>query len=92
MNLEEYAQQLFQDILAESDADGQFIEDTFFQKATELLVEAGELECADRAAYKSPSKGIRVDGYGGDPEDTAGILSLNRVRFSRQARYQAIGW
>ncbi len=76
MNLEEFARNFLQDVLAESDADGQFIEDVFFQKACELLMEAGELDAADRVPYRAPARGIRVDGYGGDPIEAARTLNL----------------
>lgn len=70
MTIEEFAAAFRQDIVAESDADGQFLEDVFFQKFCEHLLEAGELDSADRVAYRgSPGRGIRVDGYGGDPAD-----------------------
>ncbi len=76
MDLDEYAQVLMQDVLAESDADGEFSENVFFQKACELIVDSGELESADRVHFKTP-RGIRVDGYGGDPsENNDGTLSL----------------
>ena len=65
-----------QDVLAESDADGQFVEDVFFQKSCEQLMEAGELDAADRVPYRAPARGIRVDGYGGDPVEAAGTLNL----------------
>ena len=76
MDIEEFAREFLQDVLTESDADGQFVEDVFFQKSCEQLMEAGELDAADRVPYRSPAKGIRVDGYGGDPADTAGTLNL----------------
>ena len=76
MDLEEFAQDLLQDVHAESDADGEFLEDVFFQKSCDQLTEAGELETADRVPYRSPARGIRVDGYGGDPSDSSGTLSL----------------
>ena len=76
METEEFAREFFQDILAESDSDGQFVEDVFFQKSCELLMEAGELDAADRVAYRAPTRGIRVDGYGGDPRDASHTLSL----------------
>ncbi|MXX90998.1 MAG: AIPR family protein [Boseongicola sp. SB0677_bin_26] len=76
MKIDEFAREFFQDLLAESDADGQFVEDVFFQKSCEQLMEAGELDSADRVAYRAPAKGIRVDGYGGDPAETAGTLNL----------------
>ena len=76
MDVEEFAREFLQDVLAESDADGQFVEDVFFQKSCEQLMEAGELDAADRVPYRSPAKGIRVDGYGGDPAEAAGMLNL----------------
>ena len=78
MTLEEFAHEFFQDILAESDADGQFIEDVFFQKFCEHLMEAGEIDSADRVPYQGPhGRGIRADGYGGDPAiDDSDIFSL----------------
>ena len=76
MDVEEFAREFIQDVLAESDADGQFVEDVFFQKSCEQLMEAGELDTADRVPYRSSTRGIRVDGYGGDPAEAAGTLNL----------------
>ena len=76
MDVEEFAREFLQDVFAESDADGQFVEDVFFQKACEQLMEAGELDAADRVHYHVPNRGIRVDGYGGDPNEAAGTLNL----------------
>ena len=70
MTIEEFAGEFLQDVVAESDADGQFLEDVFFHKFCEHLMEAGELSSADRVPYQGPpGRGIRVDGYGGDPAD-----------------------
>ena len=78
MALEEFAREFFQDVVAESDADGEFMEDVFFQKFCEHLMEAGEIDSADRVPYLGPpGRGIRVDGYGGDPAlDESDTLSL----------------
>ena len=78
MTIEEFAATFRQDVFSESDADRQFHEDVFFQNFCEHLLEAGELDSADRAAYRGPpGRGIRVDGYGGDPaEDDSDIFSL----------------
>ena len=70
MTVEEFALAFRQDVAAESDADGRFSEDVFFQKFCDYLLDAGDLDSADRVAYRGPSgRGIRVDGYGGDPVD-----------------------
>lgn len=76
MEINDFAQELLQDVLAEADADGELREDVFFDKACAYLQEAGELDTADRVPYRSPYRGIRVDGYGGDPRDASGTLSL----------------
>jgi len=78
MTVEEFAGEFFQDVHAEADADGQFVGDVFFEKFCEHLMEAGELDSAERVAYQGqPGKGIRVDGYGGDPaEDGSDTFSL----------------
>ena len=78
MAVEEFAREFFQDVVAESDSDGEFMEDVFFQKFCEHLMEAGEIDSADRAPYLGPpGRGIRVDGYGGDPAvDESDTLSL----------------
>lgn len=82
MQLEEFAREFFQDVVAESDASGLFLEDVFFQKFCDHLMEAGEIDSADRAPYQGPpGRGIRVDGYGGDPamddSDTLNLLVLD---------------
>jgi Abortive infection phage resistance protein N-terminal domain len=58
-----------------ADAGGHYAEDAFFELFCEQLVEAGELETADRAPY-APPRGMRVDGYGGDPLAADGVLGL----------------
>ena len=91
MEIEEFARDLLQDVLAEADADGQFCEDVFFEKACECLMEAGELDTADRVPYRSPTRGIRVDGYGGDPREASGTLSLIVLDFDANPTGRLIG-
>ena len=74
-SLEVFHHEFFQDIHSAADADGRYVEDTFLYLFCQHLEEAGELETADRVQYLSP-RGIRIDGYGGDPADTDGVLSL----------------
>ena len=87
MTVEEFARDFFQDIVAESDADGRFMEDVFFQRFCEHLMEAGEIDSADRVPYQGPpGRGIRVDGYGGDPAlDDSDSLSLLVLDFQPSA-------
>jgi len=84
ITIDEFNRDLFQEILAEADADGRFVEDVFFEKFCEYLTDAGELDTADRADYRGRAgSGIRVDGYGGDPIDSSGTLSLIIADFNQ---------
>ena len=86
MTIQEFADAFRQDVLAEADAGQQFREDVFFDKACAYIVEAGDLDTADRAPYWHPTRGIRVDGSGGDPSDSAGRLSLIGLDFHTDPR------
>ena len=76
--LHEYHQNLMADIRREADASGVLMVEAFFDRMTERLTEAGELEVADRAFYQSGEGGqkLRIDGYAGDPRDSEGVLGL----------------
>ena len=76
--LGEYHQNLMADIRREADASGILMVEAFFDRMTERLTEAGELEVADRAYFENTDGGqkIRIDGYAGDPRDCEGILGL----------------
>ena len=73
--IEDFHRELFQEIHTAADADGRFVEDSFFDRFCGHLVEAGDLETADRAFHQA-QRGVRVDGYGGDPQSSEGVLSL----------------
>lgn len=82
MTIDDFAEDFRQRVLLSADADGKFREDAFFDIACEYLVDAGDLDTADRVPYRHPSRGIRVDGYAGDPQDAAGTLSLIGLDFT----------
>ena len=83
ISIEEFHQDFFQEVMASADVDGQYAEDAFFELFCEYLVDAGEFDTADRAPYCPPAGGIRVDGYGGDPAQNDGALSLVTMDFSQ---------
>ena len=85
IDLAEFHNELFQDVHSRADAQGMLVEDTFFEVFTEPLIDAGELETADRVYYASP-RGIRVDGYGGDPISADGVLSLIISDFTQSSQ------
>lgn len=76
--LVEFHRQLIADIQGDADVLGLVTVEAFFEKVGELLTEAGELDGANRAYYEGKVSGhtARIDGYGGDPRDGDGILSL----------------
>lgn len=83
MSLHDFRQEFFQDLLAEADSAGKFVEDVFFERFGAYLGEAGEIDSVDRADFRGPrGSGIRVDGYGGDPLESEGTLSLIILDFS----------
>ncbi|MGQ0467906.1 MAG: AIPR family protein [Sporichthyaceae bacterium] len=74
-DLEKFHHELYQEVLAYADAYGVFVEDAFFDVVNEYLIEVGELETADRAPYLG-TRGVRIDGYGGDPRQCSNVLTL----------------
>ena len=86
IDIAEFHEELFQEIHSHADAGGDYVEDAFFDILTATLIEAGDLETADRAYYAPPRGGIRVDGYGGDPVNSEGILSLIITDFSQSQK------
>ena len=63
--------------------------DAFFDAFTESLLDAGEIETADRVYYVSP-RGIRVDGYGGDPNNSDSVLSLIVADFNQTQEIETL--
>lgn len=87
--LQDFHNEFFQEVLREAEVGGRFAEDAFFDLFCSQLVEAGELETADRAPYYSP-RGGRVDGYGGDPASAEGTLTLIVADFVQSGEVQTI--
>jgi hypothetical protein len=90
INLEEFHASLFQDLLTTAHSNAEWTEDVFFEAFCGHLVDAGELETADRLAYAPSQGGMRVDGYGGDPLLYDGILSLIVSDFSQEPEIQTL--
>ncbi len=82
IDIAEYHEELFQEVHSRADTEGRFAQDAFFDVLTEALIDAGEIETADRVYHASP-RGIRVDGYGGDPVNSDAVLSLIITDFSQ---------
>ncbi|NWO10409.1 AIPR family protein [Chromohalobacter salexigens] len=77
--LEEFNRELIADIQSEADVGGTYTKEAFFERMGDILTEAGELDGADYAYFEGSGQNnvvLQVDGYGGDPRDAQGILSL----------------
>ncbi|MDP3600963.1 MAG: AIPR family protein [Bosea sp. (in: a-proteobacteria)] len=92
-DLEEYHQSLMADIRREADASGILMVEAFFDRITERLTEAGELEVADRAYFQAGegAQKLRIDGYAGDPRDSEGVLGLIVCDFVDSEDVQTFG-
>lgn len=89
--VEDFYQELFQDIVATAEAYGIYKEDAFFDIMTDCLIDAGEFDEAERAYFRPAQGGVRVDGYCGDPLDSAiaqdsgqGTLGLIVLDFNQE--------
>lgn len=82
--LKEFYHELVADIQGDADVLGLVTVEAFFEKVGELLTEAGELDGANRAYFEggTASNPMRIDGYGGDPRESDGVLSLILCDFS----------
>ncbi|MDE1476006.1 AIPR family protein [Xenorhabdus bovienii] len=74
----EFHQHLIADVQGDADALGLVTVEAFFEKVGDLLTEAGEIDGASRAYLEGnySRATLQLDGYGGDPRDSDGILSL----------------
>lgn len=93
--LEKYHQNLMADIRREADASGIFPVEAFFERMTERLTEAGELDVAHPSFYCPPglegAQKLRIDGYSGDPRDSEGVLGLIVCDFADSDNVKTFG-
>ncbi len=88
-NLEEFQEELFQDVKNIADAEGVYKNDAFFDLITDYLCDAGEFDEALPAFYSRT--GIRVDGYCGDPlESSRKILGLIILDFNQEPELKTL--
>lgn len=81
-DIDKFYQDFFQDIRTSADAEGDFLEASFVERFCEYLIDAGEFDTYDAGHYRA-AKGMRVDGYAGDPVEEEGVLSLFISDFSQ---------
>jgi AIPR protein/Abortive infection phage resistance protein N-terminal domain len=73
-DINEFYSDFFQEIVGHSET-GQFMENAFTEVYCEYLIDAGEFDTFDGAYYKA-AKGMKIDGYAGDPAEFDGVLTL----------------
>jgi hypothetical protein len=87
-SIEEFQVELYNDIDLKAGAEGGYREDAFFQLVCDHLVAAGELETHERTAFAD--RGIRVDGHGGNPDDSDRVLSLIVLDFDQSGNVSSL--
>ena len=91
--LDAYHRELMSEIRRDADVSGVMTVEAFFNRMTERLTEAGELETADPAFHDFGEGGqrLRIDGYAGDPRDAEGVLGLIICDFKESEVVQTFG-
>jgi hypothetical protein len=87
-SIHEFHAELTNEVDLAAVAEGRYREDAFFQLVCDHLVAAGELETHERTAYDD--RGIRIDGHGGNPEDSGGVLSLIVLDFDQSGEVKSL--
>ena len=77
-SLTAYYRELLAELRDESAAAEMALSDVAFERLCSTLEAEGELETADRCDWRGNfgGKSLRIDGHGGDPRETEGILSV----------------
>lgn len=75
VGIDEFAVDLVQSVHARAMQAGILYADAFFEVLADHLVDAGEMDDAERAFFDS-GRGMRVDGFGGDPRGSERKLTL----------------
>jgi hypothetical protein len=77
-DLADFHRQIVADVQGDADALGRVNAVAFFEITGEYLTEAGEIDSASWSYFegKASNSILQVHGYGGDPRDADGILSL----------------
>lgn len=76
--IQDFNRELQGEVIRDSAGSGISTPDAFFEHMAARLEAAGEIETADRAAFEElvSNKTVRIDGSGGDPRDSEGVLSV----------------
>lgn len=85
IDLKEYYHDLMQNVWSEADANGRFVESAFVDLSASLLEDAGEFDSFHYTPHRSAvARSVQVDGYGGDPLEQDGVLTLVISDFNQE--------
>lgn len=87
--IEECYGELMHEVDLVADSTGRFKGEAFFEIVARHLSDAGEIETYDRAHFND-RKGTRIDGYGGHPADSDGVLTLIVQDFAQYEQPEGI--
>lgn len=88
VELEDFYSDFFQEVVGHSET-GEFMENAFTDVFCNYLIDAGEFDTFDAAYYKA-AKGMKVDGYAGDPAEFDGVLTLVISEFSEASEPESL--
>ena len=88
-DLQAFHEDFFNQVRAAADASGDFLESAFLELFCAYLIDSGEIDTFDPAHYRA-ARGVRVDGYAGDPADADGVLTLVISDFSADATVESL--
>lgn len=82
-HLFEFNTDLLEELRGESSSTGVALDDLAFERLSSTLEGEAEIETSDRCAWRGVVSGktLRIDGHGGDPRETDGILSVIITEF-----------
>ena len=88
LNLKECLDNFALEVNSHADDTGSLKEDSFFECFTNYLIESGELDTADRCYFVK--KGMKIDGYGGDPIDSDNVLNIIVCDYSNSGEIENV--
>lgn len=88
IELNDFYKDIFQEVVGYSEK-GEFMENAFTNVFCSYLIDAGEFDTLD-TAYATPSRGMQVNGYAGDPLEYDGVLTLVISEFSDSAEPESL--
>ena len=91
-SIEEFNDALQADVFRDAADSGIEVADAFFEHMAARLEAAGEIEMAERAGFEGSRSGknIRIDGSGGDPRESDGVLSVIITDFHQADKVETI--